>query len=104
MALVVIAKLCIGYYIKHHQYGNTGLRVANKSFSHYEKLHQYEGCSVKESIDHTCLFWETEIHGYFIHAAPHGLIARFPFDALCYLILYSYFKKKKISVEPSLLL
>lgn len=47
------------------------------------------------------LFWEKEIHGYFIHAAPHGLIARFPFDALCYLILYSYFKKKNLSRTQS---
>lgn len=49
----------------------------------------------KKCTDHTCLFGETEICGYFIQAAPHGLVPRFPFDVLCYLISYSLKKKKK---------
>lgn len=46
----------------------------------------------KKCTDHTCLFWETEICGYFIQAAPHGLVPRFPFDVL---LPYIIFIKKK---------
>lgn len=103
MALVVIVKLCIGYYIKHHQDDNTGLRVANKSFSHNEKLHQHEGCSVKESIDHTSSFGKKKYVGISSRLLPMASLLDFPL--MYYVTLYYiHIFKKKISVEPNLLL